>query len=103
MRLYVCYGTFPAPWRPGGHPCGNAYRALREAGWDPEVVRSYGLGPLPDFLNFTPGRREVKRLTGRNWVPVLLTDEGEVISDSRKIVEWARANPAGASERQAGT
>ncbi len=96
MKLYVCYGTFPSP-RPGGHPCGNAYRALREAGHDPEVIRSYGLGILPDFLNRTRGRREAKRLTGSNVVPVLVTDEGEVVADSKKIVAWARANPAGAS------
>ena len=29
MKLYVCWGTFPTP-RPGGHPCANAYNALRE-------------------------------------------------------------------------
>src|SRR5438270_735188 len=40
MKLYVCYGTFkPAP-RPGGHPCGNAYHALKDAGHEPEVIRS---------------------------------------------------------------
>jgi hypothetical protein len=47
MKLYVCWGTFPNPLRPGGHPCGNAYNALKEAGHDPEVIRSYGLGILP--------------------------------------------------------
>ena len=29
MKLYVCWGTFPT-LRPGGHPCRNAYRALRD-------------------------------------------------------------------------
>jgi hypothetical protein len=57
VKLYVCYGTFRTAPRPGGHPCGNAYHALREAGHDPEVVRSYGLGILPDVFNLTPGRR----------------------------------------------
>ena len=95
MKLYVCYGTWkPAP-RPGGHPCGNAYHALRDAGYDPEVQRCYGLGTLPSFLNQTPGRREVKRLTGSQWVPALLADDGSVISGSRKIVEWAAQHPAG--------
>jgi hypothetical protein len=96
MKLYVCYGTWkPAP-RPGGHPCGNAYHALRDAGYDPEVQRCYGLGALPPFLIFnqTPGRREVKRLTGSHWVPALLTDDGEVISGSRQIMEWAAQHPA---------
>jgi hypothetical protein len=94
MKLYVCWGTFPTP-RPGGHPCRNAYEALRKAGHEPEVVRTYGLGPLPDAL--TPTRAPVRRLTGQNWVPVLETDEGEVVRDSKRIVAWAKAHPAKAS------
>jgi hypothetical protein len=94
MKLYVCYGTFTKTPRPGGHPCGNAYRALREAGHEPEVVKSYGLGMLPDFLNQTRGRKEVKRLTGNNWVPALVLDDGEVVQGSDKIVAWAEAHPA---------
>ena len=99
MELYVCWGTFWTP-RPGGHPCRNAYEALREAGWDPEVKKSYGLGPLPDAL--TPQRKKVRELTGQNWVPVLVTDDGEVIRESKDIAAWARANPAGAADREAG-
>ena len=94
MKLYVCYGTFGAP-RPGGHPCGNAYNALKEAGHDPEVVKVYGLGALPDFLN-TKRRKEVKRLTGKPWVPVLVTDDGLAVSDSKEIVAWAQEHPAAA-------
>jgi hypothetical protein len=96
MKLYICWGLFPSP-RPGGHPCKNAYEALREAGYEPEVIRSYGFTLLPDFLNFTPGRREAKRLTGRTTVPVLVTDDGEVVYDSKRIVEWARSRPVGAA------
>lgn len=91
MKLYVCWGTFPTP-RPGGHPCKTAYDALREAGHDPEVVKSYGFAPLPDM---TAGRKEVKRLTGKSWVPVLVTDDGEAIPESKAIVAWAKAHPAG--------
>jgi len=90
MKLYICWGTFPAPWRPGGHPCRNAYRALKDAGHDPELVKSYGLAPLPDA---TKGRKEVKELTGESWVPVLVLDDGEVIKDSKNIVAWAREHP----------
>lgn len=93
MKLYVCWGTFPTP-RPGGHPCANAYDALREAGHEPEVIKSYGLGPLPDVLNRTSGRKEVKRLTGQSWVPVLVTDGDEVVFDSKQIAAWAAAHPA---------
>jgi hypothetical protein len=97
MKIYVCYGTWkPAP-RPGGHPCGKAYHALRDAGYDPEVVKSYGLGMLPDAMNQTSGRKEVKRLTGNNWVPALVTDDDEVIQGSDKIVAWAAAHPAGST------
>ena len=93
MKLYVCWGLFPSP-RPGGHPCKNAHDALQEAGHDPKVVKSYGLGILPDVLNRTSGRREVKKLTGNSWVPVLVTDDAEIIQGSDKIAAWARANPA---------
>ena len=96
MKLYVCYGTLSSP-RPGGHPCGNAHKALTEAGYDPEVIKSYGLGILPEVFNRTKGRREVKKLTGSNMVPVLVTDDGEVVSDSKNIVAWAKAHPASAA------
>jgi glutaredoxin 2 len=42
----------------------------------------------------TDERREVERLTGKPTVPVLVTDDGEVIPESQRIVEWARAHPA---------
>lgn len=93
MKLYICYGTFQTP-RPGGHPCKNAYDALRAAGHQPELVKSYGFGLLPEALNQTAGRKEVKRLTGQSWVPVLVTDDGEAIQDSKKIAAWAQAHPA---------
>lgn len=93
MKLYVCYGLFSSP-RPGGHPCANAYHALKQAGHDPEVVKSYGLGILPGIFNRTRGRREVKELTGNSWVPALLLDDGTVVDGSREIIDWALANPA---------
>jgi len=96
MKLYVCWGTFPVPWprrgdswRPEAHPCRRAHDALREAGYDPEVIRAYGFSFLPDL---TKGRKEAKRLTGESFVPVLVLDNGEVIADSRKIAAWAREN-----------
>jgi glutathione S-transferase len=98
VKLYVCYGTFKAAPRPGGHPCGQAYNALREAGYEPEVVKSYGYGLMPDFMNPSRGRREVKKLTGKTWVPVLVTDDDEVISESKEIIAWAKAHPAGAAQ-----
>jgi hypothetical protein len=93
MKLYVCYGLFKSP-RPGGHPCRNAHEALREAGYEPKVVKSYGLGLLPKAFNMTKGRKEVERLTGNRMVPALLLDDGSVIDGSREIVAWAKAHPA---------
>jgi hypothetical protein len=93
MKLYVCWGTFPTP-RPGGHPCANAHNALRDAGYEPEVIKSYGFAPLPAALNNTPGRREVQRLTGNRWVPTLVLDDASVIDGSREIVAWAQGHPA---------
>ena len=98
MKLYICYGTFWTP-RPGGHPCRNAYEALKDAGHEPELVKSYGGGFLPDAVNRTEGRRKVKEMTGNNWVPVLVTDDGEVIQDSKRIADWARQNPAAGAGR----
>jgi len=96
VKLYVCWGTFPTP-RPGGHPCANAYHALKDAGHDPEVIKAYGLGLLPDAFNQTSGRRKVKELTGNSWVPALVLDDGTVLDDSKAIIEWAKANPATAA------
>jgi hypothetical protein len=99
MKLYVCWGTFQAPWRPGGHPCRNAYQALTEAGWEPDVERVYGWAPLPDFLN--PMRGKIRELTGNDWVPVLVTDDDEVVQGSDKIAAWALDNPAAGADRPA--
>ncbi|MGI8461482.1 MAG: glutathione S-transferase N-terminal domain-containing protein [Solirubrobacterales bacterium] len=94
MKLYICWGTFQTP-RPGGHPCANAYEALRDAGHEPEVIKVRGLGVGPSFMHLTTGgRREVEELTGKRTVPVLVTDDGEAISDSKRIIEWAEAHPA---------
>jgi hypothetical protein len=96
VKLYVCWGTFAVPWprrgaswRPGAHPCKRAHDALKDAGHAPKVVRAYGFARLPDF---TRARRQVKRLTGASYVPVLVLDDGTVIANSDNIVAWAQAN-----------
>ncbi len=61
------------------------------------MEKVYGLGILGDTLN--PTRRKVRKVSGQNMVPVLVTDEEEVISGSDKIAKWARDNPATASDR----
>jgi hypothetical protein len=93
VKLYVCWGTFQTPRPPRGHPCHNAYKALRDTGHDPEVIKVRGLGVGP-IKQMTDGRREVQELTGSPVVPVLVTDKGEAINESQRIVEWAKSHPA---------
>ncbi len=98
MKLYVCWST-KAKTPLGAHACGVAYKALRDAGHDPEVVKARGSKDLPDAIfNRSAGRQEVKRLTGKVDVPVLALDDGQVIAPSEAIVDWAKANPARTGE-----
>lgn len=97
MKLYVCWGTWRRPTpliAKDPHPCGVAHEALEEAGYEPDVERCYGWVAMPDLLNATPGRRKVKELTGELSVPVLVTDDEQVVAGSQEIVDWARGNPA---------
>jgi len=99
MKLYVCYGflkNHAGGPRPDGHPCGAALKALRDAGHDPEVTPVGGMAGVP-VLSGTKGRKEVKALTGQDKVPVLVTDDGTAVFDSKKIVEWAQAHRAAAA------
>jgi glutathione S-transferase len=58
-------------------------------------VKSYGFTLFPDAVaNRTDGREAARRLTGKSTVPVLELDDGTAIWDSKRIVEWARENPA---------
>jgi hypothetical protein len=85
MELYICWGTCPVP---GGHPCRLAYEALEQAGHHPEVVKAFGTRLLPDFV--------AERVTDKASVPVLVTDDGEIVSEARSIVAWAERHPAAA-------
>jgi glutathione S-transferase len=93
MKLYVCWGTHREPFHQ--HPCRVAHRALLAAGHEPELVKVRGLGVGPRIFHWTTdGRREVEELSGQRVVPVLVTEDGEVVVESTPIVEWADANPA---------
>ena len=89
MELYVCYTTAELHIRPGGHPCANAYKALKDAGYDPEVKKTYSFGAMPEALQ-TGGRKLVKQKTGDFWVPALHTDDDQWVSGSKEIVAWAK-------------
>ncbi len=92
LTLYTC------PWEgrsPGWHPCGVAARALEEAGHGCEVKVVGGQISMPwTWPSRRRDRAEVKRLSGRNGVPVLVLPEGQVIAGSRRIARWAAEHPA---------
>ena len=91
MRLYVCYGTFGPADR---HACARAHKALRAAGYEPEVARTFGCYGTDRLFR---GRREVRRLTGNYKVPTLVLDDRTVIDGSGAIAAWAAANPGRAA------
>jgi hypothetical protein len=97
MRIYVCWDNKAEHPLLGKHPCGVAYEALVAAGYEREVVRAYGWAKLPQALNFTRGRKEVRELTGRDEVPVLVLDDDGIVAGTAEIVAWAKATPAAAA------
>ena len=92
MILYTC-GTKTIG--PGAvHACSKAGGALDNAGHDYEIKTVGGYRLLPWTWGSRSGdRAEVKRLSGTNEVPILVLDDGEVVSGSGDIARWARANP----------
>lgn len=90
MKLYVCWGTFQVPVV-REHPCRDALLALEAAGFEPEVVKAHSYGALPRALQ-TPTRKRIEDATGSPWVPALEADDGQWISGSEEIVEWASRN-----------
>jgi glutathione S-transferase len=77
-----------------GHPCGRAARALDDAGYEYEikVVEGYRLAAWT-WGSRGEDRAEVKELSGTNEVPILVLDDGEVISGSSVILRWAKEHP----------
>lgn len=95
MILYVCpsgtsFGGLPAPI---AHPCGRAAKALDDAGHAYEVKTVKGGMLKPWTLpNRARDRAEVERISGQRAVPILVLDDGSVITGSGAIVEWSSAN-----------
>jgi hypothetical protein len=98
--LYACvagtdFGSLPAPI---AHPCGRAHKALQDAGHAHEV-RKVGGGKmlLWTWRTRARDRAEIERLSGQRAVPILVLDDGEVITGSGSIVRWAHEHePASA-------
>ena len=97
MKLYTCPfekhgGSLPGPI---AHPCGKAAKALDDAGHTYEIEKvKGGIGMVWTWPNRARDRAEIQRLSGRRSVPILVLDDGEVISGSGDIIDWAKKNPA---------
>ena len=97
MILYTCtdgksFGSLPAPI---AHPCGRAAKALDDAGhsYEHRKVRG-GTLKLWTLPNRARDRAEIEELSGQRGVPILVLDDGEVVTGAGAIVSWARANSA---------
>ena len=92
MILYTCGQKTHGPALL--HPCAAAGKALDDAGYSYELKPMKGYRLMPwTRPSRNKDREEVKRLSGTNEVPILVLDDGEVISDSRRIVKWAKEHP----------
>ncbi|UJA20784.1 hypothetical protein HJD18_11570 [Thermoleophilia bacterium SCSIO 60948] len=89
MKLYTCGQGKAAP---AVHFCGRAAKALDDAGYRYEIEKVKGYRLMP-WTRSGDARDEVERLSGQKNVPILVLDDGEVISGSGTIVEWAKENP----------
>ena len=88
MKLYICWSTSGSEH----HDCNKAFKALTDAGYEPDLQKARGQEHLPKFLQFKV-RREVFALTGSYYVPALLLDDGTAISKAENIVTWAKKHP----------
>ncbi len=93
MILYTCGKKTSGPGL--AHPCAKAGKALQGAGYEYEVQTVGGYRMMPwTWGTRDRDRAEVKKLSGTNEVPILLLDDGEVVSGSGAIVRWANQHPA---------
>ena len=85
------------------HPCGEgAARPSTTAGYEYELKTVGGYRLMPwTWGSRDEDRAEVKKLSGTNEVPILVLDDGEVISGSGDDRELgARSTPAGWRRRR---
>jgi glutathione S-transferase len=100
--LYTCGQKTHGP--AFAHPCGKAGKALDDAGYEYEIKTVGGYRLMPwTWAGRGDDRAEVRELSGTNEVPVLVLDDGSVVSGSGTISRWARENPRspGKSGREA--
>jgi glutathione S-transferase len=97
--LYTCGQKTHGP--SFAHPCSKAGKALGDAGYDYEIKAVGGYRLMPwTWGSRDEERAEVKALSGTTEVPILILEDGEVISGSGAIARWAKEHPH--SPRKAG-
>jgi glutathione S-transferase len=98
MTLYTCGLRKRGPSLL--HPCSRAAKALDDAGYEYELKTVGGYRGMPwTWGSRGADRAKVKELSGTNEVPILVLEDGEVISGSGTIAAWAKEHPAARSRR----
>jgi glutathione S-transferase len=91
--LYTCAQKKNGPGF--AHPCAKAGKALDAAGYEYEIKTVAGYrGAVWTWGSRKEDRKEVRDLSGTDEVPILVLDDGEVISGSGRIAAWAKEHPA---------
>ncbi len=92
MVLYTCEKKTTGP--SFAHPCAKAGKALDAAGYEYELKTVGGYRMMPwTWGSRDADRAEIKKLSGSNEVPILVLDDGEVVSGSGAIARWAKEHP----------
>jgi glutathione S-transferase len=102
MILYTCGQKKRGP--AAVHPCAKAAKALDAAGYRYEIrtVGGYRLMPWT-WGSRDEERADVRKLSGTNEVPILILDDGEVVSGSGTIAGWAREHPVARAAASSGS
>ncbi len=76
------------------HPCRKAGHALKEAGYEYEIKTKKGYTLMPwTWGSRKSDRADVEKLSGQINVPILVLDDGEVVTGSGTIAKWAKEHP----------
>jgi glutathione S-transferase len=100
MILYTCGQKTVGPGL--AHPCAKAGHALDAAGYEYEIktVGGYRLA-FWTWGSRKKDRAEIRELSGTDEVPILVLDDGEVISGSGTIARWAKEHPTSRAKSSA--
>lgn len=93
MILYTCGQKTAGPGF--AHPCAKAGQALEAAGYEYDIKTVKGYRAMPwTWGSRKDDRTEIRELSGADEVPILVLDDGEVVSGSGSIARWAKEHPA---------